>query len=210
MTDAEWSTCTDPQQMLHLLLDSGKATERKLRLFACACCRLLWHQLEDQRSRKAVMIAESFADGLTGRRSLEKAIGYASDALGYARSHYAAPEVHAACASAVALDAATAAFEALAQTALDGAPQAAQAELLRDLFVQRPVLVDPAWLAWNDGTVVQMARAIYADRTFRWMPVLADALEEAGCTDADLLAHCRRPGEHVPGCWLVDSLLGAK
>jgi hypothetical protein len=63
-------------------------------------------------------------------------------------------------------------------------------------------------LAWNDGTVRRIAQGIYIDRAFDRLPILADALEEAGCTNADILAHCRQPGEHVRGCWVVDLLLG--
>ena len=80
-------------------------------------------------------------------------------------------------------------------------------ELLRDIFGNpfRPVVADPAWLT---PTVQAIASAIYADRAFDRLPILADALEEAGCTDADILLHCRRPGEHVRGCWVVDLMLG--
>jgi hypothetical protein len=67
--------------------------------------------------------------------------------------------------------------------------------------------VDPCLLGWNNGAVGRMAQAIYADRTFADLPILADALEEAGCEDRRLLDHCRQPGKHVPGCWLVDSIL---
>lgn len=71
-----------------------------------------------------------------------------------------------------------------------------------------PAPVEPAWLAWNDGIVVKMAQGIYDDRAFDRQPVLTDALEEAGCDDADILAHCRQPGEHVRGCWVLDLFLG--
>jgi hypothetical protein len=54
----------------------------------------------------------------------------------------------------------------------------------------------------------KIARAIYDGRAFERMPILADALEDAGCGDADILRHCREPGEHVRGCWVVDLLLG--
>ncbi|MBY0526866.1 MAG: hypothetical protein K2R98_25965 [Gemmataceae bacterium] len=58
------------------------------------------------------------------------------------------------------------------------------------------------------NAAVGLAEAIYADRAFDRLPILADALEDAGCTDADILNHCRQPGEHVRGCWVVDLLLG--
>jgi hypothetical protein len=85
-----------------------------------------------------------------------------------------------------------------------------QADLLRDLFGNpfRPCAVDPFWLMWNGGTVPKLAQAIYEDRRFSDLPILADALEEAGCTDNDILNHCRQPGEHVLGCLTVDLLLG--
>jgi hypothetical protein len=88
--------------------------------------------------------------------------------------------------------------------------QAAQADMIRDIFGNpfRPVTVDPTWIAWNDSTVVKLAQGIYDDRAFERLPVLADALEEAGCHNADILAHCRGPSEHVRGCWAVDLLLG--
>jgi len=78
---------------------------------------------------------------------------------------------------------------------------------LRDIFGNpfRPITVDPAW---RTATVVALTEAIYADRAFDRLPILADALEEAGCTSAELLSHCRQPGEHVRGCWAVDLVLG--
>jgi hypothetical protein len=72
----------------------------------------------------------------------------------------------------------------------------------------RAVAIDAAWLTWHDGLLVSMARQMYDSRDFTGMPILADALEEAGCTDPDILAHCRSGGEHVRGCWVIDSLLG--
>jgi hypothetical protein len=74
-------------------------------------------------------------------------------------------------------------------------------------FRPAPVL-DPAWLAWNDGTVVKLAEAIYSERRWGDLSILADALQDAGCTDAAILGHCRGPGEHVKGCWCVDLLTG--
>jgi hypothetical protein len=77
------------------------------------------------------------------------------------------------------------------------------------------VSLDPAWLAWNGGAAVKLSQAAYEDRLLpsgeldpARLAVLADALEEAGCADANILAHCRGPGPHVRGCWVVDLLLG--
>ncbi len=85
-----------------------------------------------------------------------------------------------------------------------------RADILRELLGNqyRPVAVSPSWHAWNGGTVVKLAQAIYDERAFDRLPILADALEEAGCDIADILGHCRGPGPHVRGCWVVDLLLG--
>lgn len=82
-----------------------------------------------------------------------------------------------------------------------------QAAMLRDIFGNpfRPALLDPSW---RTETVVALARGIYEERAFDRLPILADALQESGCDNADLLDHCRGPSSHVPGCWVVDLLLG--
>ncbi len=83
--------------------------------------------------------------------------------------------------------------------------------LLRDIVGPLPfrdIPVDSAWITRNDRTVSRLAESIYTDRTFDHLPILADALEDAGCDNADLLAHCRGPGPHVRGCWVVDLILG--
>jgi hypothetical protein len=88
-----------------------------------------------------------------------------------------------------------------------------QAELVRDVFgprTKRRVAIDRAWLAWNDATVVKLAQAIYGERGFDRLPILADALEEAGCDNHAILSHCRDDGEHALGCWVVDAVLGKK
>jgi hypothetical protein len=91
------------------------------------------------------------------------------------------------------------------------------AVLLRDIFGNplRPVSISPVVLAWNDAAIVRLAQAAYDERHLPEgtldngrLAVLADALEEAGCQDKDILAHCRSGGEHVRGCWVVDALLG--
>ncbi|MBN9521028.1 hypothetical protein J0H58_21335 [bacterium] len=68
-----------------------------------------------------------------------------------------------------------------------------------------PVAFDPAW---RTEVAVALARGMYESRDFAPMPVLADALDDAGCDEPDILAHCRKPGPHVRGCWVVDLVLG--
>jgi hypothetical protein len=79
--------------------------------------------------------------------------------------------------------------------------------LLRDIFGNpfRPVAFDPSW---RTSTAVALASQMYESREFSAMPILADALQDAGCEDADILGHCRGPGPHVRGCWVVDLVLG--
>ncbi|MBI1914454.1 MAG: hypothetical protein HYS12_06905 [Planctomycetes bacterium] len=91
------------------------------------------------------------------------------------------------------------------------AETAVQATLLRDVFGNpfRNTAADPACLAWSDGTAVKMARAIYEGRDFGDVPLLGDALEEGGCANDEILSHCRGPGLHTRGCWVLDLLLGA-
>jgi hypothetical protein len=64
-------------------------------------------------------------------------------------------------------------------------------------------------LAWNNSCVVKLATVIYEERAFDRLAILADALEDAGWTDAKILHHCRKPALHVRGCWLVDRVLQA-
>jgi hypothetical protein len=89
----------------------------------------------------------------------------------------------------------------------DANPKRDIAARLRDIFGNpfRPVAFNPAWLT---STVLALARGIYDERAFDRMPILADALQDAGCDNDDILTHCRGPGPHVRGCWVVDLVLG--
>jgi hypothetical protein len=196
MTEAEWDRCSDPQAMLAFL--RGKASDRELRLFACACYRRQWDSLPDAHAREA---AERYADGLVTREELKAArVG----------SHPAAWHLTGKSGGVAAWDVVEDAFLDLAwdRRALEGL--APLADLLRDIIGNpfEPVSLAPAWLAWNDGTVRKLAEAVYQERRFGDLPVVADALEDAGCTDRDILNHLRGPGPHVRGCWVVDLLLG--
>jgi hypothetical protein len=87
-----------------------------------------------------------------------------------------------------------------------------QATYLRDLFANpyQVTHLDRDWLQWNGGSVVQLTRSIFGERKLDCLPILADALEDAGCDNAEILSHCRSPGPHVRGCWAVDLILGKK
>jgi hypothetical protein len=215
MTDSEalWLSGTDPNQLLGLILNQASA--RKLRLFACAASRRLWHLLGDERSRQAVEVSERYADGFANPAELHSAAKAAEDAMAQLGARVARPGVTAAGAIRIGWNPAQTARMA-AEGAAEGAQRAAQAaadvDLMREIFGNpfRPVAVDPAWVRWNDGCLVKMARAIYEERRFSDLPILADALEEAGCDNTEILAHCRLPGWHYRGCWVVDALLDKK
>jgi hypothetical protein len=228
MNEAEWRACAEPQRMLEFL--RGRASERKLRLFACACVRRVWHLLPDARSRRAVEVAERFADGEADAEMLRlAAIGAASVAEAGVNAAATPAEQAAASAAFAALNAtgdaaraadycganaASAAYHAAtaadvpSAAAARAAERAAQARLLREVFGNpvRPARVHEGWLAWGGGTVPRLGAAVYEERAFERLPILADALEDAGCSDAELLAHCRSGSGHVPGCWAVDLL----
>jgi hypothetical protein len=220
MTEAEWLACADPTPMLEFL--RGRVSDRKLRLFAVACCRRLGNRLSDRYSRKALRMAERYADAELSEDKLGFVWG---DARRAARVAYRRQRETAEAAAMMAVSmlcetdtgrAVTAVGWAAACEAYSGPQprladvQRGQIFLLREIFGNpfRPVAADPNWLAWNGGTVPKLAQSIYDERRFADLLVLADALEEAGCTNADLLDHCRRPGEHVRGCWAVDLLMG--
>jgi hypothetical protein len=209
MTEAEWLAYNGIDRLLECV--AGRVSDRKSRLFAAACCRRVWGLLPGPESRRAVEVATLFADGQAGLADLEATWG-AAWAEGRSPAAYAARPEPAGHAWRAAQDAARAARSARSRA---GSPNGSasrerQAPLLRDVFGNpfRPARLDPAWLRWGDCVVAKMARAIYDGGRFGDLPVLADALEEAGCTEGSVLGHCRRPGEHVKGCWVVDLLLG--
>src|SRR5262245_31387429 len=90
----------------------------------------------------------------------------------------------------------------------EGPTTEGNARLLRDIFGPLPfrsVQLDSHWLTSN---VLDLARTIYEERAINRLPILADALMDAGCSDEDILGHCRSDGPHVRGCWVVDLILG--
>jgi hypothetical protein len=251
-----------------LELARGKTSDRKLRLFACACCRCVWHLLTDARSRRAVQTAESIAFGEPRLLRLGAARVAASEALADAivasmnieaeegfrdtpRYRASLAERHAAAAARAAVsqhcggkvgllasdqsdDAdntssrhchewAGSALAAACRLALRGARELAasrwgepmlwpeatdQAKLLREIIgphvFRVPVLPDVS----RRGEAARLAQGIQADQAWDRLPILGDALEEAGCADEAILAHLRSPGPHVRGCWALDLVLG--
>lgn len=246
MNEHQWQATTDPVAMLAYLFpsraeDVGLASEfrpspRKLRLFACACCRQVWHLLTDPRSRKAVEVAERYADGEATAEEANKA-GSASTEV-YSKIG----DDDAFCAAIMAermLHRCTAELHAWSVVADQdnsiptraGAVPATQATLLRCIVGNpfRPVkLAQPQsmpmpryrneWIdapcAWLTPQVLSIAAQAYeqpgADGTLdpATLSILADALTDAGCDNDTILDHLRSPGPHVRGCWVVDLVLG--
>jgi hypothetical protein len=223
MTEGDWLACDDPDVMLEFL--RGKASDRKVRLFAVACCRRIWHLLIDERSKNAVLVVERDADQARPEEVAEafhesqcafRACEYTSDRhadAAWTACQLAEPsEDRLEKAARVALLAANAAGypnDSSYSTDRDRieVEYRHRCHLLRGIFGNpfRPASIDPAWLSPN---IVALAQVIYDKRAFNRMPELADVLEAAGCHDADILGHCRQAGPHVRGCWVVDAVLG--
>ena len=230
MTEQEWLACTDPTPMLAFL--RGKASDRKLRLFAVACCWQLGYLLRDKRSKKAIKASERYADGLfalaritTVRDGAGQAVAEWVDAEAVAVGRrfpeelaYAATQSAAHEAAAQASDIAARLSEAEAREIGYASRKQSQVRVLRDIFGNpfRPSPpLPPAVLAWNDRTVPRIAEGIYDDRKMPEgtlyndrLAILADALLDAGCEDEALIQHCRSAGPHVRGCWAIDLILG--
>jgi hypothetical protein len=217
MTDEEWLKCSEPKTLLASLLLDKRASKRKLRLFAVACCRRIWPLLPDARSRRAVDISEQFACGYASRAELAQARKLAlelvrdsgSTPAEFATASLARPVIVADWIAYLVQEAATQLkpTKPLSESVIIREKRA-QAALVRDIWCLRQIdKADPVWLTWNNRTVPKLAEVIYDKYRFADLPILADALEEAGCDNADILAHCRSGAEHVRGCWVVDLIL---
>ena len=244
MTESEWLTCTDPTPMLEFL--RGKASDRKLRLFGCSCCRRVEHVLMQIKGAcRAIDIAEVVADGgiveeniddyshsiwstafsgpnlFGGVRSTEfrMSAGMAAACVLTGLSNFPlhnpkppGPTLSElsncceCCAAALAHCLRADDHDPMNHSVIL-TEMVEQAKLLRDIFGNpfRPVTIDPRWLTSN---VVDLASVIYDERAFDRMPILADALTDAGCDDEGIIGHCRGDGPHVRGCHVIDALLG--
>ena len=218
MTEFDWLSATDPEPMLTFLLHSDRGSQRKLRQFFCACARRMWPQL-GQDSRIAVITAERYIDGLAGEDKLRGARRAAQNAE--SREHMriwvqgARPFRGRKAAGSETVGAARVASLAVAfqnyrldQWSVWPLSGAVQTALLRDIFGLMPFRRTPLHPSWRTTNVIDLARTIYEERTFDRLPILADALMDAGCTEDEILMHCRSEGPHVRGCWVIDLLLG--
>ena len=201
MTEQEWLAATDPTPMLEFL--KGKASDRKLRLFAVFCEREYLRFRPDISegivSRYAAM-TERYADGEATFKEWEGVRQFVHGTFHHTDPYYHATHgVDTAVCCCYADDSVRE-----IQTAAEHAVLAA---VVRDIFGNpfRPTTANPSWLT---SDVLALAKGIYQDRAFDRMPILADALQDAGCESAAILDHCRGDGPHVRGCWVVDLLLG--
>lgn len=231
MSEADWQSCSDPQAMLEVLRSSGNASDRKLRLFACACCRRVWNVIENERIREAIETAEQYADSVTTQERLKQVEEMAWDigngtvegvaaALAYIAGYVAGENIDNAVHAVVDISVVAwpnphkaagfvggSASEMATARLSEGHKQGG---LFRDIFGNpfgptptiNPSLLTPA--------IVGFANQIYEQRTFDQLPALGDMLAEAGCTDAELLAHLRSEGPHVRGCWALDVVLATQ
>ena len=186
MTEAEWDAGADPWPLDHM---GHQASQRRVWLLFCGVLRMLGKRAPRHLSRLIDSI-ERYADGGMDEARLKQVCAPIMDIRP------------------------TDPWSTYNDLKRIQARKKRNRRLLvaahRDILAMpmRPVALPPAWLAWNDGAIRKLAQSIYDARAFDRLPLLADALEDAGCTDADILSHCRTPGEHVRGCWVVDLLLG--
>jgi hypothetical protein len=229
MNEQQWEAAEDPIDMLLRPPPGISATDRKIRLFSCACCRRIWDKTS-RENRAVVEFAEQYADGLASGEELaiqEKACRLYQDVDDPEILPEDRPPEYwcdVACwhsVTARAVDGYYEVCDATRRVARDRSGEwedEVQARLLRDLFGPLPfrrITISSAVLSWNDATAIRLAQAAYDQRELPAgildkgrLGVLADALEEAGCTDQVILSHLRGPEPHVRGCWVVDLLLG--
>ncbi len=187
MTEQQWLKSRTPGEMLEHLELVG-AAERKVRLFICACWRPRIHLV----AGAAEMLAE--IEAVEGDRYHDLPQGYFPTYRDYWYAALTSSSVHIQFTTRKLPE--------------SGLPAEQQVAVLRDLFGNpfRPASFSPDW---RTDTAVSLARTMYEARDFSAMPILADALQDAGCDNDDILSHCRDANAtHVRGCWVVDSVLG--
>lgn len=209
--EREWLSCTEWECMATLMdccyspgVGNKQGAHRRFRLFAATCCRYVWGHFTDELFRQAVEVAEAFADGLATEQDRKQAWGNAHS-VGW---NTGATGVHWAAINTVGDQPFAIYFPHYVLDLSDNESASTLiAHWLLDIFGNpyRPMSLEPSWLT---STVVALAEGIYQERAFDRMPILADALMDAGCDSEDVLNHCRGSGPHVRGCWVVDLLTG--
>jgi len=212
MTEADWLTTKNLDALLNEL--RRRRFDRAVGLWIVACARLVEPLYSQPDIAKAINAAERYVDGKVVRGTLERwnqrvkkvgdnAVWTALWYLGFDRYHYHPGRVVGELTFAARKKASPAQLHKPEQ-----AEWACIRSLLRDV-AGNPFQARPAFdAAWRTGSVKRMAEGIYAARRFDELPILADALEDAGCADVELLDHLRGPGPHDRGCWALDVVLG--
>lgn len=238
MTEADWLAASEAGPMTSYLevahrILQFKAGRRRARLLACAWCRPLLAYLPGEWPGAIVALVERFADGLISKADLALARQVATENA----SRVTTEVWEAMRASAPGHSAPKSLMLAMwAATALQMLPLESSAamfsnivfplwsasrhepslpnrcEAIREVFGNpfRPARPAPAWLRHNDGAARRLAATIYDTGAYAEAPVLADALEDAGCEDQAILGHLRGGGPHVRGCWVIDLMRGQR
>jgi hypothetical protein len=222
MTAAEWLTEEDPHKLLYHLGNGVSA--RKLRLFCCSCVRRIWYQLASfELAQDAVEVAEKYADNECSIEKLAAAASEVDQAIQRATNYEEKNALRAAAwavgtrMDAIGIARSVAEASALASGEVNEPERTAQAHLLRDIFGNplRLALPPADWLPSGEDVLVKLAQTAYEERAMpsgllnnSRLRVLAATLEQAGCTEAEVVAHCREPEQHVRGCWVLDMILG--
>lgn len=212
MTEAEWLACTDPVEMLEAM--PGTTSARKLRLFACACCRHFCAWIDDEQFLQAVETADRFADGRGTKAALKRArqsVRAVRHRLpteqGKASVEWVALWLAEVTASENAFGGVVHEIQRLGSEGLLRPDERPAADLLLRCIFGNPfvtVALDPIW---KTSDVVSLAHTIYDTSAFDRLSSLAVALRDAGCDNNDILSHCDNNGPHARGCWVVDLLL---
>jgi hypothetical protein len=199
--------------------------DRKHRLLACGLCRQVVPLVERPALRSVLDVSEAFADGLVTASELARA-RYGASQIAESRTKCPAKKRFASAvakAASLALPSSLNWFKTIDPAIVDrisralcngldllagdgvAPPQLPRYGALFDDVVPHRVTCCPEW---RTSTAVAIARWMYDAREFSAMPILADALQDAGCDSDELLDHCRGPGPHIRGCWVIDLLLG--
>lgn len=218
MTEAEWLAC-DPDEMYQHAVDRLRCSVRRKDLFCLACAHLIWDLLEDDARRPFEWLEDHLGERQKPR--FQRSTRHVRELFeGPAQSLY---DAHHRREGGVAGAAAHVAYDFWAdwyayafpnlcddypffRDVLPTNPRDSLVSIVRDIFGNPflPVVFDHRW---RSETAVSLAAGIDAERAFDRMPILADALEDAGCDNADILSHCRGQGPHIRGCWVVDLVL---
>ncbi len=202
------------QRIFHLLSDErSKAAVEAAERHAEACGSTEEDRTMVEMVRAAEQAAQAVRDSRwTVRGAANAALAACYTAAGMDNPEEYPPNSASGYAAWAVAEAAGTVWRSDAWETAAAAEFAVHCDILRDLVRCRRLFrrsSDVLWYpGWRTPTVSVLGQAIYAERRFSDLPILADALEEAGCTSADILDHCRSGGEHVRGCWALDLVFG--